>query len=309
MQTKYSKLILVLTKRELQIANHLVGFDSYKTIGELLCISASTCRKHASNIFEKVKVKNRIEFRKKYTQISQFLKLSEGYPEKITQNKSILTWSDNNSFEQYYIEFSRVMKAMLEGNFKLRLTESDDPDDIESFIAKGINKVNEELDNEYLDSKTLISILSAYRLNNRILILSKNGKTVNHIFLLSEDVIIRPESIKGKSISELFINYKNEDKLKVTLNPHIFLSNHQRFAYLEVTKTTELTILTATIVPEEKIEKLLPRILGLISTMAEQQADSPKVYNSVIESAISIEANELYNELKDYMLSNKLGLS
>ncbi len=309
MQTKYSKLILVLTKRELQIANHLVGFDSYKTIGELLCISASTCRKHASNIFEKVKVKNRIEFRKKYTQISQFLKLSEGYPEKITQNKSILTWSDNNSFEQYYIEFSRVMKAMLEGNFKLRLTESDDPDDIESFIAKGINKVNEELDNEYLDSKTLISILSAYRLNNRILILSKNGKTVNHIFLLSEEVIIRPESIKGKSISELFINYKNEDKLKVTLNPHIFLSNHQRFAYLEVTKTTELTILTATIVPEEKIEKLLPRILGLISTMAEQQADSPKVYNSVIESAISIEANELYNELKDYMLSNKLGLS
>lgn len=51
----------ILSDRETEVMSHLKDGKQYDRIGEILFISTETVRKHASNIYKKLKVENRIQ--------------------------------------------------------------------------------------------------------------------------------------------------------------------------------------------------------------------------------------------------------
>jgi DNA-binding CsgD family transcriptional regulator len=55
----------VLTKREKEVALHVINGLDNQTIGEQLGISFHTVKNHITNIYEKLKVKDRVQFTKK----------------------------------------------------------------------------------------------------------------------------------------------------------------------------------------------------------------------------------------------------
>ncbi len=55
-----------LTRREIEIAISILNRNTYKEIGQSFFIAERTVSKHASNIFKKTGVKNRIEFLKRF---------------------------------------------------------------------------------------------------------------------------------------------------------------------------------------------------------------------------------------------------
>ncbi len=62
-----SKLIYQsLTRREIEIAISILNRNTYKQIGENFFIAERTVSKHASNIFKKTGVKNKVEFLKRF---------------------------------------------------------------------------------------------------------------------------------------------------------------------------------------------------------------------------------------------------
>ena len=66
---KFELLYKNLTRREIEVAVSIMSDHSYKKIGEELFIAEGTVSKHASNIFKKIRVKDRdhfmLKFRKK----------------------------------------------------------------------------------------------------------------------------------------------------------------------------------------------------------------------------------------------------
>ena len=57
-----------LTRREIEIAISILNKNSYREIGKSFFIAESTVSKHASNIFKKTGVKNRVEFLRRFSQ-------------------------------------------------------------------------------------------------------------------------------------------------------------------------------------------------------------------------------------------------
>ena len=60
-ESTYQKLHTKLSKREVEIAFHLVNGKSYKEISEICFISLATVKSHISNIFQKLNIKKRAE--------------------------------------------------------------------------------------------------------------------------------------------------------------------------------------------------------------------------------------------------------
>lgn len=65
-----------LTRMEVKIFFAILNDSNYKGIGQELHIADSTVSKHASNIFKKLEVKNRLELIKKYGKFKDFLDLN-----------------------------------------------------------------------------------------------------------------------------------------------------------------------------------------------------------------------------------------
>ena len=66
--TKVQNDLKELTKMELILFSAILEDLNYKSIGQNLHIAENTVSKHASNIFKKLKVKNRVEFIRKFSE-------------------------------------------------------------------------------------------------------------------------------------------------------------------------------------------------------------------------------------------------
>lgn len=62
-----NKEIKLLTNREKEISNYLLQGKTNKEISLILNISLNTVNNHVANIYDKVNVKNRVEFVNKIT--------------------------------------------------------------------------------------------------------------------------------------------------------------------------------------------------------------------------------------------------
>lgn len=310
METKYSLLTKKLSKREIEIAIFIAGEETYKAFAPKLYITPGTARCHAKNIFRKIQIEDRKEFREKYPRIKEYFTCITDPDREYGGLKNVKTIdfeSNNHNFQNYDLEFSNVIRSMYLRDFTQMLPERGEPTDFLHFIATGLNEVNRELDKKYLDQDSLTDILDSFGLKNRVLILSKNGMTVSHVSILSEEVFVNSDDIIGKRITDLFLDYENTNgqNLSVKLNPKFFVSHQEQNALLEIKKIERFTIYALTIHPEHVFKNLIPRILTLISTIRDECMDSPELYNSVIGNTISYEANDLYRLLKAYILLYK----
>ncbi|MFT5778685.1 MAG: hypothetical protein ACI837_001641 [Crocinitomicaceae bacterium] len=249
-------------------------------------------------------------------QDSNDLNSSRNDLEKRLKKAIDLTWRDSNSFESYFEEFNRVIESMIQLNFDERLLESDDPNSLLNFVAKGINSANERLKAQYLDKDTLPEILTSLKVENRIVIISKDKATISQIASNFDGVdtktnplIEAPVSrIVKKEILKLLLasgdsSYSYSGQLSKTVFPEI----KDRKVNFSIANGKYLTI-TLTFYPDSIIEENRERTLKLLYSLKTHFENHPQAIKTLSGYFYNREIRSLCHDLKDYFDSKDFRL-
>lgn len=307
---KYKNLQDLLSQKERELVSLIVADKSYSEMAEIMCIAASTMRKHASNIYKKANVSSREEFILEYGEINEILRL-EGYSDKLERklNKSInLAWKNNSEFEEYYTNFYEVMRSMYKLDFSKRLYESDRKDSFVNVIAKSINTLNDELASQFISENTVLSLLKMMGVNDKIILFSNDKETITHVFstvktisdLQGELVGLDLKSIlSGERINELNINNSITFCAKLPFQVLPFEIRYE--VEYNINKFPDSIIIVISLDLNRQFNEHAERIVAFIDCIKSQYDDNPALSNSVMGSMIAIEANEIYRDLADFI--------
>ena len=159
---------------------------------------------------------------------------------------------------------------------------------------------------QYLGKDTISQLLKTLGVKNRIILFSHDNTTISQAYSsFNKDF---DNSFIGLKIDQIInFDWKKEitdsNKIEGTgqLNELLLLNLKKNEAHFVIEKFDKYTMVTITMYPENRLEIQIPRILQLLTFLKTYYTDNSILPSTVMGNTISLEVNNIYNELLDYM--------